>query len=282
MIKKVIHTADWHIKHAKDHKIAKSAIRDFLREVEKISTNYAYGEVITIIVGDLFDNKNKVLLSNEGNAIVIDFLFQLEELTPVVITIGNHDYDIRNPKRQDCITPIINIFNKFKPDNKITYIKHTKCLEYGNLVLCNYSNIDGSSRPDIEVFRLMHEDKTFIGLYHDPLVGYVDFNNKDMTYTIGDDVKTSSIFDGCDFVAMGDIHKHQRIKADIPVVYAGSPYQLHFGESINGHGFVLWDVETHTYEFIEIANKYPMHKYTITIESQTDLNKIVPKLTNKY
>ena len=66
------------------------------------------------------------------------------------------------------------------------------------------------------------------------------------------------VFEGCDFVMAGHIHKRQEIKKNgVRVVYCSSIRQQNMGESINGHGFVLWDVEDPEdieYKYIDIPN----------------------------
>ncbi len=45
----------------------------------------------------------------------------------------------------------------------------------------------------------------------------------------------------CDLVLLGDIHKRQKLKNNI--AYAGSLIQQNFGESINEHGGLFWDIQ---------------------------------------
>jgi hypothetical protein len=70
-------------------------------------------------------------------------------------------------------------------------------------VWCNYSIFEGNERPDIEEGRAKHgDDKTYIGLYHAPLVGA----STDIGYEFNEG-NSLEIFDGCDMVLLGDIHK---------------------------------------------------------------------------
>jgi exonuclease SbcD len=56
---------------------------------------------------------------------------------------------------------------------------------------------------------------------------------------IGADDLEASAFD---FVALGHIHKHQTLGVRPPVVYAGSPERVDFGEEGEDKGFVLVDI----------------------------------------
>jgi DNA repair exonuclease SbcCD ATPase subunit len=57
------------------------------------------------------------------------------------------------------------------------------------------------------------------------------------------------------------------------VVYAGSLVQQNFGETLDKHGFLVWDLDTMTYEEVDIQNDYGY--YTMDI-----VNGIVPDVIN--
>jgi len=44
------------------------------------------------------------------------------------------------------------------------------------------------------------------------------------------------------YVALGHIHKHQILNADPPVIYAGSPERIDFGEAKEEKGFIMIDI----------------------------------------
>lgn len=46
-----------------------------------------------------------------------------------------------------------------------------------------------------------------------------------------------------DYVALGHIHKHQQLHARPPMVYAGSPERVDFGEEREEKGFIVVDIE---------------------------------------
>ena len=53
------------------------------------------------------------------------------------------------------------------------------------------------------------------------------------------------------------------MKYKVPVVYPGSLYQLNYGESVEGHGYLLWDVESCSFEFKEVSIDYGLYKVKI-------------------
>ena len=80
------------------------------------------------------------------------------------------------------------------------------------------------------------------------------------------------MFDGFDMVMLGDIHKRQTLGRST-IAYAGSMIQQNHGESLEKHGYLLWDVESRTFEEVDIPNDYGF--YTLDVDSG-----IVPTVTN--
>lgn len=278
MIKCLIHTADWHLDPLKGHDRFQYEMDNFIASVENhiAEAKILPQEVRVCIVGDLFDNKEKEA-SNESVLLMARTLKRISDRFPTIVSIGNHDYDKNNLDRMDCLTPIMNIFSMFD-HQQIRFCKKSECFVDENIVFCNYSVYEGNTRPPIEKFRKSHPDKIFAGLFHDMLIGSKNF--------VGDDVSTYSshaqkteIFDGCDFVMMGDIHKHQRIPFNVPLIYSGSLYQLGYGESVGGHGYVIWDLEENSFEFVELNSDYGL--YNIEITNFDDIDNGTYKILNQ-
>jgi DNA repair exonuclease SbcCD nuclease subunit len=82
------------------------------------------------------------------------------------------------------------------------------------------------------------------------------------------------MFDGCDVVMAGDIHKRQVIEtAGIEVVYPGSLIQQTYGETVTVHGFAVWDVEKRTREFVDLPSSYGFYDFEINDPSDIDADK---------
>jgi DNA repair exonuclease SbcCD ATPase subunit len=84
---------------------------------------------------------------------------------------------------------------------------------------------------------------------------------------------------------LGDIHKRQDMQdADLDhfkpcIHYVGSLIQQNHGEGLHGHGYSLWDLQTHTYKFTEVKNDYGY--FTIEIHKgllATDLTNLPKKV----
>ena len=81
-------------------------------------------------------------------------------------------------------------------------------------------------------------------------------------------------FEGCDFIMAGDIHKRQVIKrGDCEIVYPGSLVQQTFGETITQHGFVVWDLDKKTYEFVDLPLNYELCDFEIKSPEDLDEDK---------
>jgi len=268
MIKKVIHLADIHIRTYRMHSEYVAMFDELYKTVKKLTEDYEYDEVRIVIVGDLVHQK--ITISNELLIMTSGFISELAKYAPLVIVAGNHDLLENNKDRVDSITPMVTLLN----NPNIHYYKEKKCYQDDNIVWCNYSVFEHNERPDIEAAKAEHGDKKYIGLYHAPVLG--------ATTDIGYEFDTGTPIDhfhGCDAVLMGDIHKRQSFELDgAPIAYCGSLIQQDFGESIENHGLLYWDVEALTFEAIDLNNDYGF--YTFSINGVEELDEDKEKLLN--
>lgn len=63
--------------------------------------------------------------------------------------------------------------------------------------------------------------------------------------------------------------KKFKIKRKTPIVMPGSMIAQDFGESVTGHGYVLWDIKTRLHEQIDLPSDYGF--YTFKIKSIEDI-----------
>ncbi len=270
MVKKVIHIADIHIRTYRMHDEYGAAFKTFLKNIRELVKGYDREEVRIVIAGDYVHQK--ITISNELLILGTWFLRKLEKIAPVVIIAGNHDLLENNKDRMDSITPMVQLL----PDLDIKYLKDSKCYIDGNIVWCVYSIFDENSRPDIESARVEYgDDKTYIGLYHAPIIGATT----DIGYEFTESTSLEH-FDGCDMVMLGDIHKRQSFNyKGIPIAYSSSLIQQNFGETVSKHGFLWWDIESKTYEEYDIETDYGFYQFKIN--SLNDLEEGLEKLTNE-
>jgi len=268
MIKKIIHIADIHIRTYRMHDEYEEIFRTFIDKVKLQVVGLKHEEIRIAVVGDLVHQK--ITISNEQLVLSCWFLGELATIGKVVLVAGNHDLLENNQDRMDSITPMIRLLN----NPNIAYYKESLCYEDENIVWCNYSIFEDNKGPDIETARTQYNNKTFIGLYHAPLAG--------ATTDIGYEFKEGTgldHFEGCDMVLLGDIHKRQEFTyKGAPIVYPSSLVQQNFGETVSKHGYLLWDVESRTYEEHDVPSRYGFYQFKLT--SLDEIDNGTEKLTN--
>lgn len=269
MIKKIVHLADIHIRTFRLHDEYQDVFKTLMSDLTELLVDYKREEIRIVVAGDLVHQK--IVISNEQLMLGTWFLRKLEEIAPVILIAGNHDLLENNKDRMDSITPMV----QFLPDKEINYFKESKCYLDGDVVWCVYSIFEENSRPDIESARTQFgDDKTYIGLYHAALVNA----KTDIGYEI-DHGAGLEIFEGCDLVMLGDIHKRQVFNhKGIQIAYPSSLIQQNFGENVTSHGFLLWDVPTRTFTEHDVENKSPYYQFRL--KSITDIETGTEKITN--
>jgi DNA repair exonuclease SbcCD nuclease subunit len=262
-IQKIVHVADLHIRLFKRHEEYKEQFQKFFDECRKQQPERI------VVVGDIVHSKNTV--TPELISMVTSFFNECTKIAKTVVILGNHDFLVNNLDRMDTLSPIFEGMQN--PD--VMFLKHTGCYEDENIVWCVYGHMEGSQRPDIEKAKTeFGDDKTYVGLYHDPLIG--------LKTAIGfefEDGKDVTIFEGCDMVMCGDVHLYDVMyNRETPIVMPGSMIMQDFGEKVKGHGYVLWDVETRSHKQIDIPSDYGF--YTFKIKSIEDIENESEKLVN--
>jgi DNA repair exonuclease SbcCD nuclease subunit len=259
MIKKIVHFSDLHIRLFKDHDLYKSILETAIEQWIEMKPDRI------VFTGDLVHSKNQ--LTPELIEMVRWVLTECSYITPTIIIPGNHDAVINNLDRLDTLTPIINSMN----NKNIIYYKDRGVYEDENVSWCVYSQFQGNVPPDINVATGIK-----IGLFHGPISGL----KTDLGFDFGDHAYDIDKFDGLDIVLCGDIHK--RATFNIPNgkrgVMVGSCIQQNFGESVNNHGYGIYDVETDEYKFVNLLNTKPFLKFSIS--SFEDLENGNEKLLN--
>jgi len=256
---KILHTSDWHIgqtfkgeSREEEHKKFFKWLRDVIKE-ENID--------ILIVAGDIFDVANP---SNKALKLYYDFLFSLKELNlkKVIIVGGNHDgvLTLQTPKNilkfldievvsgeKDELQNYENIFNiedevlicaiPFLRDNvvrnsieKESFSDIEKGLKEG---IMNYYNSIFKKAKEI------NSDIPIIATGHFTILGS-SLSDSEREIYIGKlkGIEQNS-FNMFDYVAMGHLHKFQKISDKI--YYSGSPIPLSFSESNQEKKVIIFD-----------------------------------------
>ena len=257
-LKRIYHIADIHIRNIKRHKEFREVFYSMFEEIKKRGTE----DSIIYLAGDIAHAKLEMspeLVSE------ISWLFtECNKLCPTIVIAGNHDCNMNNSDRLDVLTPIV---DALKLPN-LTYLKDTQVYGIGDVDFAVFSIFDNKDNwPKADT--LFANKK--IALFHGP----VDNSTTDVGYVVSSRHFTTDIFDGYDLALLGDIHKRQEMTSPsgCKVVYAGSLVQQNFGETLDKHGFLVWDLDTMTYEEVDIQNDYGY--YTMDI-----VNGVVPDAIN--
>ena len=267
-IKKIIHCSDIHIKNILRHEEYAEQLTKFIEKCQEISQNYEQDEIRIVIAGDLIDQKNNI--SPELITFVSTFIRELEKIAKVIVIAGNHDLIVNNLSRKDAISSIFETAafnNAFLIDMELNY--QSGYVIDDNITWCLYSIFDNFNKPNINEAKNDYPNNKIVGLYHGMIIGSMLYNGN-----IVDNGIQGELFEGCDCVMAGDIHKQQTLKrGDTQIVYPSSLIQQNYGETVTQHGFVVWDMETLTNEFIALENDYSLYKFEINNIEDIENNK---------
>lgn len=277
MVKCVIQVADIHVRNMMRHEEYVEQFENFIESCRDVikKGKYEKDEVRILICGDLVHQKNTI--SNELITLISVFIRKLEDVAKVLVYTGNHDLVVNNLGRMDTLTAV---FDTAGFDNAVLLDQLTD-YESGtmvddNIIWALYSIHDDYRRPDIESAKEEAPDNIVVGLFHGPVVGSQVNNGTVMESGIDGDV-----FEGCDVVMAGDIHKRQILKKKgVQIVYPGSLIQQNFGETVTQHGYAVWDLTKKVLKpkFIDLDTTYGL--YDFSIESVDDVDNDDEKLLN--
>ena len=254
-VDKIYHLADLHIRNLKRHTEYREVFQKFLQNVDKDNIENS----IIYLAGDIAHAKTE--MSPELVREISWFLTECANRKHTFLITGNHDCNLNNNYRLDVLTPIVeNLQN-----DRIHYLRDTGVYPFHNITFVVYSILDKQENwPKGELV----DGENTICLFHGP----VNDSTTDIGYTVSSNSFTTEMFDGFDMVMLGDIHKRQTLGRPT-IAYAGSMIQQNHGESLEKHGYLLWDVDSRTFEEFEIPNDYGF--YTLDVD-----NGIVPTVTN--
>ena len=216
---------------------------------------------LTVIAGDVFDTSSPTAGAEE---IVWHSLLELSEVAPVLIVAGNHD----SSQRLDAVAPLLRM-------GRVSVVGAPAKPDAGGVI--DLPDLDAraamlpfvSQRGIVKVADMMTADPDqHAGAYHDRLARVVDSLTADMgdstvnllvshltvygAETGGGERKAhifgyavpANIFPGhMSYVALGHLHRQQKVPHAGQVWYSGSPLQLDFGEVEDQKGVLLAEAQ---------------------------------------
>ena len=249
-LKKIYHIADVHIRNVKRHNEYRQVFEKMFDEIRKRGTDNS----IIYLAGDIAHAKLE--LSPELVREISWLFTECSKLCETILITGNHDCNMNNSDRLDVLTPIVEALNL----PNFTYLRDTQVYSIGGVDFGVFSIFDNKENwPKADT--LFGNKK--IALFHGP----VDNSQTDIGYVVSSRHFTPDMFDGYDLALLGDIHKRQTMisPSGCKIVYAGSLIQQNFGETLDKHGFLIWDLDSMKYEEVDIQNDYGY--YTMDIDN---------------
>jgi len=252
---RIAHISDTHIRNYERQDQYRESFKDLYRILKIEKPDYI------VHCGDIAHKKTNI--SPEFVELCSDFFRNLESIAPTYIILGNHDGNLRNPDRQDALTPIVDALSL---KNLYLLKKSGEHIVNDNLILNVMSIFDEENW-----IKPTDQSKINIALYHGGIRG----SKTDIGWNIKVD-HSVNVFDGFDFAFLGDIHKsNQILDLEGRVRYPGSTIQQDHGETPD-KGFLMWDIEDKdAFSVRHIVLKDPNPHLDITL---TKTGRLPPKL----
>jgi exonuclease SbcD len=248
---KILHTSDWHVGRTIRGRSRADEHRAVLAEIAGVAGSEEVD--LVIVAGDLFD---VVAPSAEAEGIVFRALLDLAAVAPVVMVAGNHE----NPRRLEAVAPLLEL-------GRVTVGASLRRPEEGGVVRIRTTSgaiarialvpflsrraivtaddlmeLDADQHGGMYAERLgrilarlsadLSTDDVNLVVAHLMVAGAATGGGERPAHTIFDYAVSPQVFDpSLSYVALGHLHRAQKVPAAAEVRYSGSPLQLDFGET---------------------------------------------------
>ena len=249
---KILHTSDWHVGRRIRGRDRSDEHRAVLGELSEIADTTRVD--LTLVAGDLFDSSSPTPASEE---IVWRALLELAEVSPVAVVAGNHD----SPARLDAVTPLLKM-------GRVIVVGSPQSPEVNGVI--DFESIGVklallpfvSQRGIVKAEDIMDSDPDqHAGAFEERLRRILEKLTEDMTtetvnvlmshltvygalagggerqaHIFGYAIPTGLFPGHLSYVALGHLHRQQKMPHSSAVWYSGSPLQLDFGEVADHFG----------------------------------------------
>ena len=255
MAVKILHTSDWHVGRRIGGRDRSEEHEAVLSEIAEI----AEGNDVDLIVvsGDLFDTASP---APRAESIVWRALLHLSGLARVVVVAGNHD----NAARLEAVAPLLDL-------HRVTVCATPVGPEHGGVL--DLPELETrvamlpfvSQRGIVRASEIMNLDPDeHAGLYGERMKALIERLTADMgtdtvniltshltvygalagggerqAHIFGYAIPSSSFPGHLSYVALGHLHRQQKMPHGAAVWYSGSPLQLDFGEVDDRKGVLI-------------------------------------------
>lgn len=259
---KILHTADWHVGRTIRGRSRADEHRAVLAEIAEVAAREAVD--LVLVAGDTFD---VAAPSAEAEEIVYQALLDLSQVAPVVIVAGNHDH----PRRWRAVAPLLRRGRVTvgatlrRPDDGglvrietaggtaavalVPFISKRGIVTADDLMALDPYEHGGKYAGRVEaILRKLTESMTTddvnVVVAHLMVAEGRLGGGERLAYTVNDYAIPATAFGGgLSYVALGHLHRRQKVPAPSPVWYAGSPMQLDFGERGETKGVLIVEAE---------------------------------------
>lgn len=280
---KILHTADWHF-GIDLHKMSLLQDQEFF--IEQLISIIQKEQIDVILVsGDIYDT---TLASKEAielyNKVMTILCLKLKK--KVIVIAGNHDSPTRLASCAELLAPM-GLYVIGKIDKPIEGIRFEDVIIYP----IPYFHVD--TIRHIYDKDIAHEQQAFetivahiqkqrvascthIVMAHTFMAGANVCESDRFANVGGDDLISSVVFDDFDYVALGHLHRHQKVGKH--AYYSGSPLPYSFSEAGQKKCVLVFDTLTKVVEEIEIQ---PLHELKILKGSFAELQEQMQKEEEK-
>ncbi len=282
---RVLHTSDWHIGH---RLYEKSREKEHLAFLNWLSSYIRDNEIeLLIVAGDIFDTS---MPSNSSLRLYYNFLVSLNrtKCKRVIITAGNHDSPstIEAPKE---ILNALNISVVGRVDNNIFPIEDSNITvvaipflrdrdireaiskESFSDINSRYRKalIDYYSKVATRCEELRDDNSFFIATGHLFATNTTISDSESSIYVGGvGDISADDFPDTFDYIALGHLHKAQKVGGREHIRYSGSPIPLSFNEAKRDSKVIVLDINNRDLDIKEVV--VPRFRELISIRCKLD------------
>lgn len=255
----IIHVADLHVRIGARNDEYRHIFDAFCNEIESLPS-VKNNSAILVIAGDLFHTRR---VDSGAGKCIFELFNRLLRVLPIFIICGNHDYQQGHNETTDMIELLTTPYAYTHAP--LHYLNVTGHYVYKNIVFgvtrvqdtlraCNTSGIvtDLAPFPSPAALNTQHK----IALFH----GTISQSALPSGRSADSVAKGYPLdwFQGYDLVLLGDNHKQQihSTPEGMKWGYPGSLIQQDHGEPLDGHGYIIWDLDARTGVAHHIHNPY--------------------------
>lgn len=264
----VFHFADIHIRNGDIDRARYEEYIDVFAEACKMMRKHKAVKQKTaaiVIAGDIFHQKGRI--DTPALKLFFEWMEKLLVMAPVFIICGNHDFRQEDVRQPDMIETVIFPYileHTRETHYPLQYFKDTGTYEYENIGFGVVSVKDtlrlGNTSGIVDV---LPEFPSITEFSPNVVRKYALFHGTVQQSTLQNDQRAMRSgypldwFKGYDGVLLGDNHKQQLHQTTEGMWwgYPGSLIQQDFGEPLQGHGFIVWNVEENSATALHVPNR---------------------------